>query len=185
MKQGHLVILSGPSGVGKGTLIKCLHRDFPTLFLSISVTTRPMRTGEVDGVDYIFLDGPHFQKLIEEDAFLEWCQVHEHFYGTLKKTVQEKLDASKLVLLEIDVQGALKVKAKMPKAKTIFIVPPDIEELKNRLEYRGTDSPEVIKKRLEVAKEELNYVSEYDFVVINDSLDKSYEKLKHYFEKLI
>jgi len=177
-KQGLLIVISGPSGAGKGTICKALIEKEKDLKLSISATTRQPRAGEVDGKNYFFKSEEEFKRMIEEDAFLEWAKVYDHYYGTPKEFVLKNLEEGNDVVLEIDIQGALKVKEKFPEGVFIFILPPSMEELKNRIKKRGTESEEEIIKRFKSAYEELNYVSKYNYVVINDDVDRAVEKIR-------
>lgn len=177
-KLGLLVVVSGPSGTGKGTLCKELRRQVPELQYSISVTTRPPRPGEKDGVNYYYLSKEKFEEMLANDEFLEWAKVYDNYYGTPKKKVMEVLEKGEDILLEIDIQGALQIMKQFPQGVFIYIVPPSIEELERRIVNRGTDSAEVIKKRLSCVEEELSYMSEYDYIVVNDEVEKAVEKLK-------
>lgn len=172
-RQGILFVISGPSGVGKGTLREALLKKMPNLKDSISATTRPPRIGEVDGRDYFFLSRDKFQQLIDQDEFLEWATVYSNMYGTPEKFVQNNLNNGIDVLLEIDIQGALQVKAKKPDGIFIFIAPPNIEELNNRLVARGKDSPDSIEERLKACRQEMEHMKEYDYLVINDNIDEA------------
>ncbi|WP_088555018.1 guanylate kinase [Calderihabitans maritimus] len=175
--QGLLIVISGPSGAGKGTLCSALQRKMPNLRYSISATTRPPRKGEIDGVNYYFFSKEEFLKKVEAGEFLEWAEVYGNYYGTLKSEVGKLLKQGADVLLEIDIQGAMQIKKKFPQAVFIFIVPPSLEELRKRIIKRGTDSPEVIEKRLRCAADELSFIDEYDYVVVNDELEKALDKL--------
>ncbi len=175
---GLLIVISGPSGAGKGTLCNLIKKEFPNIYYSISVTTRKPRQGEKDGVDYFFMSKEEFIELKDANGLLEWAEVYGNYYGTPKKKVEENIEAGKDVILEIDIQGALKVKKQFPEGVFIFIVPPSISELKRRIEARGKDSPEDISKRLSCAHDELSYVSEYDYVIVNDKLETAVAKLK-------
>ncbi|KUJ90699.1 MAG: guanylate kinase [Thermoanaerobacter thermocopriae] len=177
-KKGLLIVLSGPSGAGKGTICKALMEKEKDLKLSISATTRPPRSGEIEGKNYFFKTEEEFEKMIENDSFLEWAKVYDHYYGTPKDFVLKNLDEGNDVVLEIDIQGALKIKEKFPEGIFIFILPPSMEELKNRIKKRGTETEEEIIKRFKSAYEELNYVSRYNYVVINDSIEEAVEKIK-------
>ncbi|MBZ4687054.1 MAG: guanylate kinase [Clostridia bacterium] len=173
-----LIVLSGPSGAGKGTLSKLLVKEMPNLYCSVSATTRPKREGEVDGVNYYFISEEEFMEMKAKGEFLEWAKVYDNYYGTPIKKVEEQLRKGNDVLLEIDIQGALQVKKRFSKGVFIFIVPPSIDELKRRIIKRGTDPQEVINKRMSCVQDELSYVSEYDYVVVNDNLETALEKLK-------
>ncbi|MBT1279687.1 guanylate kinase [Thermoanaerobacter sp. CM-CNRG TB177] len=176
-KKGLLIVLSGPSGAGKGTICKALMEKEKDLKLSISATTRQPRSGEIEGKNYFFKSEEEFEKMIENDSFLEWAKVYGHYYGTPKDFVLKNLDEGNDVVLEIDIQGALKIKEKFPEGVFIFILPPSMEELKNRIKKRGTETEEEIIKRFKSAYEELNYVSRYNYVVINDSVEEAVEKI--------
>jgi len=175
---GLLIVISGPSGAGKGTLCKMLREAMPELEYSVSVTTRAPRIGEVEGVNYYYVDKATFERMIENDELLEWAKVYDNYYGTPKKKVLEHIKQGKDIILEIDIQGAMNIKKQYPQGVFIFIVPPSIKELEERITKRGTDSAETIRKRLSCASEELSYVSEYDYVIVNDTLENAIEKLK-------
>ncbi|AEM78886.1 guanylate kinase [Thermoanaerobacter thermohydrosulfuricus] len=177
-KKGLLIVLSGPSGAGKGTICKALMEKEKNLKLSISATTRQPRSGEIEGKNYFFKSEEEFEKMIENDSFLEWAKVYGHYYGTPKDFVLKNLEEGNDVVLEIDIQGALKIKEKFPEGVFIFILPPSMEELKNRIKKRGTETEEEIIKRFKSAYEELNYVSRYNYVVINDSVEEAVEKIR-------
>ncbi len=178
MKTGKLFVLSGPSGVGKGTLRQHALNNAPNLKYSISCTTRKPREGETDGVEYRFISHSQFQEYISRELFLEYAHVHEDYYGTLKADVISELEAGHDVLLEIDVQGALQVKEKMPGAVLIFVAPPSVEVLTQRLTGRHTDSEESVKVRLGNAIGELALKDKYDYVIVNDDLDSACEELR-------
>ncbi|WP_028307420.1 guanylate kinase [Desulfitibacter alkalitolerans] len=175
---GLLIVISGPSGAGKGTLCNLIKKEFPNIYYSISATTRSSRQGERHGVDYLFMSREEFLELREANGFLEWAEVYGNFYGTPRSKVEENIAEGKDVILEIDIQGALHVKKQYPEGVFIFIVPPSIRELKRRIESRGQDSPEDISKRLKSAHTELAYVSEYDYVIVNDKIETAIAKLK-------
>lgn len=178
MKKGKLFVISGSSGVGKGTLISLLLKNNSKIMLSISHTTRSPRQGEVDGVNYFFRTKEEFQKSIEENAFLEWAQYSDNFYGTKRKFVERKLNEGFDLILEIDTQGALKVKEQMPDAILIFILPPSLKDLENRLRGRKTETEEAIQKRLNFVESEMKNSSLYDYQIVNDDLQMALEKLK-------
>lgn len=178
MKTGKLFVLSGPSGVGKGTLREHALNNAPNLKYSISCTTRKPREGETDGVEYRFISHAKFQEYISQGLFLEYAHVHEDYYGTLKSDVMSELEAGHDVLLEIDVQGALKVKEIMPEAVLIFVAPPSVEVLTQRLTGRGTESSSSLEVRLSNALKEIALKDKYDYVIVNDDLDSACEELK-------
>lgn len=171
-------VITGPSGVGKGSLISLLRHRIPELELSTSATTRAPRTGERDGVDYHFLDPEEFERRVEEGDFLEHADYSGNQYGTLRSEVERRIEAGHPVVLEIEVQGARQVAGSMPEAIQIFIAPPALEALKERLEGRGTDSPEAIARRLEVAEEELEARDEFHHQVVNDELEHALDELE-------
>lgn len=178
-ERGKLFVISGPSGVGKGTLVGLLAKE-PDVWVSVSATTRAPREGEVDGKDYFFMTKEEFERKVSEGGFIEWAEYSGNRYGTLKDVVHEHLDAGQNVILEIEVQGAAQVKEKIPEAKLIFIAPPSLEELETRLRGRGTETDEVIVRRLETAKVELEEKMKYDIVLVNDDLDSTFEELRDY-----
>ncbi|MGI6591341.1 MAG: guanylate kinase [Eggerthellaceae bacterium] len=177
MRKGNLFVLSGPSGTGKGTLVKRVEKRIPDVWVSISATTRAPRKGERDGVHYFFVDDETFDKMVEGDDLLEWAQVHDHRYGTPKSKILEHMAAGDQVILEIDVQGAFQVRNKIPEAILVFIEPPSMAELRCRLEGRGTESPQAIEKRMKTAEVELSRKMEYDYQLVNDNLDVATDKL--------
>ena len=180
MRKGNLFVLSGPSGAGKGTLVKRVLQRVPDAWVSVSATTRQPRPGEVDGRDYFFLDQPRFDELVSQGGFLEWAHVHGNSYGTLRSRVQDRIDHGSQVILEIDVQGAFQVKKAMPEAHLIFIEPPSLEELERRLRGRGTETEEGICNRMKTAEVELARKMEYDVQVVNDELERATEELVSY-----
>jgi guanylate kinase len=178
-KSGAILVLSGPSGAGKSSLLKEVINDIGECYFSISTTTRPIRDGETDGVHYHFVDEDEFKKDIEEDLFLEYAFVHGNYYGTSIKPVKEALNAGKLVLFDIDVQGNAVVTNRLGDITTsVFITPPTLSELKKRLESRKTDSQEVIERRVDMAKREIQRISEYDFLIVNDNLQEAADVLR-------
>ncbi|MGX7446197.1 guanylate kinase [Dolosigranulum pigrum] len=181
--RGLLLVLSGPSGVGKGTVRKHIFDHYNNDFdYSISMTTRDKREGEVEGQDYYFRSREAFEQLIESDGLLEYAEYVGNYYGTPLEYVNETLEAGRDVFLEIEVQGALKVRNKMPEAIFIFLSPPNLGELENRITGRGTDSSDMIKKRMKKAVDELKLIQYYDYVVENDDVDKAAQKIRHIIE---
>ncbi len=170
-QTGMLLIISGPSGTGKGTLLKKLMENDPSIAFSCSVTTRAPRAGEIEGVHYYFVDDAEYDRLVAEDAFLEHATVHGHRYGTLKKQVEDMLARGKNALLDIDPQGALTVMGKAKDYVSVFILPPSFNALRVRLHTRNTDDPVEIERRLNNARKEVLNVGKYQYAVINDDLD--------------
>lgn len=176
-KRGHLFILSGPAGAGKGTLRKILFREVRDLVFSVSCTTRLIRSGEAEGKDYFFIGKDAFGELERKGAFLEWAEVHGNLYGTRRADVETALDFGCDMVLEIDVQGCRQVKKHMPEAIRIFITVPSLDELENRLEDRGTETPEQLALRLEHAAVELRQANEYDHIIVNDDISRASKEL--------
>ncbi len=183
MGKGTLYVFTGPSGAGKGTLLSRLQEQDDRLFYSISATTRAPRPGETDGVQYYFLSKAEFEEKIAQHAFLEYACYVENYYGTLEAPVNEKLEQGFDVVLEIEVQGAMQVHEKRPDAVMVFIAPPSFEELAARLRGRGTEDEEKVLKRLETAKEELKQQDRFDYVIVNDELDRAVEELRDILAK--
>jgi len=171
MSKGFLLIISGPAGTGKGTVCKELLNKHKDIIFSVSATTRKPRVGEEDGVNYLFLEEEKFESMVENDEFLEHAYVHTNYYGTPRGYVMDQVEKGEVVLLEIDVQGALQIKNNYSEAVFIFLLPPTMEELKNRIVKRGTESEEDINRRFENAFKELDFVGKYDYFVINDKLE--------------
>lgn len=178
MESGLLIVISGPSGSGKGTICKRLIEDMENIKVSVSATTRKPRVGEIEGINYYFIGEEEFLHKIDNNEFLEHASVYGNYYGTPRAEVLKELENGKDIILEIDIQGALNVKKNYPKGVFIFILPPSIKELKQRIEGRGTDSKEVILKRMECVYDELNYAFQYDYVVLNDEVETAVEKIK-------
>lgn len=177
--KGLLIVISGPSGAGKGTICRALMGlNISDLVLSISATTRKPRSGETEGVSYFFKEKDEFISMIEKDEFIEYAQVFDNFYGTPKKYVADKLNEQKNVILEIDIQGAMKVRHNHKDAVSIFIMPPSFEELKHRIMSRGTESSQDIKKRMSKAFDEVCHAKDYDYIVINDDITKAVNRIQ-------
>ena len=177
-KKGLIIVLSAPSGAGKTTLAHKLLKSDKNLIFSVSSTTRLIRKGEKDGVDYNFLSVDEFKNNIAKNKFAEWAEVHNNYYGTLKSEIDRAINLSKDILLDIDVQGGISIKKEFPDAVLIFIMPPSIDELKNRLEKRAKDSKDTIFNRLANAKNEISYYSHYDYLVVNDKLKDAFLELR-------
>ena len=177
-ERGQLIVLSGPSGVGKSTVIAELFAQRSNIYFSVSYTTRQPRVGEQDGVNYNFVSREEFERMIADDELLEYAEYVDNYYGTSMKLIQEKLDAGIDVLLDIEVQGAAKVRARCPDALFIFIIPPSFEELSRRLHRRNTDSEEVIAGRLAKARQEFREIPKYDYLVINDKVSNAVEEIE-------
>ena len=176
-KNGLLIVISGFSGAGKGTLVKALLRKYDNYALSISMTTRAPREGERDGVEYFFTTKERFEETIQRGGLIEYAPYCGNYYGTPRDYVEEQMALGKNVILEIEIQGALKIKKKFPESLLIFVTPPSAGELKRRLEGRGTESAEMIAKRLARAAEESEGIEAYDYIVVNDDLDTCVEEL--------
>ena len=175
--KGVLLVVSGPSGAGKGTICQLLREQLPDLGYSISVTTRQPRVGEVDGVNYFFKTVPQVKEMIAKGELLEYAEVYGNYYGTPRKYVEDLLHTGHDVLLEIDIQGALQIKERFPEGVFVFIVPPSLDELSARIYKRGTDSEDVIKRRMASAAGELTYAQKYDYIIVNDIAQKAANKV--------
>lgn len=177
MTRGLLIVISGPSGAGKGTICKALleRNDY---WISVSATTRKPRRGEIEGINYYFVDREEFQKKIELEDFLEYAEVYGNFYGTPKSKVEDMLDKGIDVILEIDIQGALRVKEKVSEGVFIFILPPSMEELKQRIINRGSETQESLMTRFKSAYQEINYISKYNYAVVNDKVNDAVKKIE-------
>lgn len=175
--KGQLLVVSGPSGAGKGTICKALIEKNP-IWISTSCTTRKPRAGEVEGVNYFFIEKEEFLKRIDNDEFLEYAEVYGNFYGTPRSEVLRLLEEGKDVILEIDIQGALKIKSSYPEGVFIFIMPPSMEELRNRITNRGSETPESLKTRMEAAYDEISFASKYDYAVVNDEVETAVKKIE-------
>jgi guanylate kinase len=183
--RGRLLIISGPSGAGKGTLVDRLVEHVPEAWVSVSATTRPPRPGEVDGVDYRFVSPEEFDRLVKAGEFLEWAEVHGNRYGTLRSDVEKKIAEGRLVVLEIDPQGAQQVRRLVDDAVCVFVVAPSFEELERRIRKRGAESDEEIAARLKTAERELALVGTYDYVVQNDDVARAADELVGIAESLL
>ncbi len=176
-ERGLLIVISGPSGAGKGTICSELRKEMPNLVYSVSMTTRDPRVGEKEGINYFFRTKEQFEELLAQGDFLEYAKVYDNYYGTPKAHVMDLLDEGKHVILEIDIQGAMQVKDAFSDGVFIYIVPPSLSVLSNRLNGRGTDAQDVINKRLSLASSELALAHRYDYIVVNDILDEAVEKV--------
>jgi len=175
---GNLTVLTGPSGVGKGTIVRKILESHSDVWLSISATTRQPRAGEIDGKHYFFLEKQNFQEIIDKEGFLEWASFSNNFYGTPKKIVKEKIEQGTNVLLEIELEGARQIRKSFPKALQIFLAPPNISELEKRIRGRGTETEEAIRNRLAIANKELSAKKEFDAVVINEDIEKAFIEIE-------
>ncbi|WP_321993116.1 guanylate kinase [Clostridium butyricum] len=176
--RGLLIVISGPSGAGKGTICKNFLERNSEVAISVSATTRSPRNGEVDGINYYFMSKEQFKEKIEANDFLEYAEVYDNFYGTPKSNVEQLLESGKDVILEIDIQGALKVKENTEEGVFIFILPPSMEELKARIIKRGSETPESLMKRFKSAYKEINFISRYNYAVVNDEVETAVDKLE-------
>ncbi|WP_238858633.1 guanylate kinase [Clostridium sp. YIM B02569] len=176
--RGLLIVISGPSGAGKGTICKRFMEKNKDVMLSVSATTRSPRVGEVEGINYFFMSKEQFLEKIESNDFLEYAEVYDNYYGTPKSNVEEMLQSGKDVILEIDIQGALKVKENTREGVFVFILPPSMEELKQRIINRGSETNESLMKRFKSAYKEINFISKYNYAVVNDKVEIAVEKLE-------
>ena len=172
------VVLSAPSGAGKTTIAKALVEGSEDVVFSVSATTRPARDHEVDGVDYRFLSEPKFRAMIEADEFVEWAQVHGHLYGTSRKALQEALDDGRFLILDIDVQGAMQMRQRVPDVVLVFVIPPSADALVERLTERGTEGEGTVARRIENARSELEQASQFDYIVVNDDLEQAIDEVR-------
>ena len=173
-----MVVITAPSGSGKTTIYKKLLKKRPDISFSVSYTTRPQRKDETDGVDYFFIDRDAFEEKIRRGDFTEWAEVHGDLKGTDRKHLEEHLNGSNACILDVDVQGALSILGEFPEAASIFIIPPDLEELKRRLEGRGTESGEALRVRLNNAQKELEYQDQFQYIVVNDTLETAVKRVE-------
>jgi guanylate kinase len=184
--NGKIIVIVAPSGTGKTTLITKLKAAFPELLESVSYTTRPMRPGEADGSNYFYISREEFLKMREKNAFLEWAEVHTNFYGTSKEFVENQMREGKNLLFDLDVQGADSFRSYFKdQARVIFIAPPSVEELENRLRKRATENTGVINIRVNNAKKEILRAKDYDYNVVNDDFERAYKELKEIFAKIL
>lgn len=183
--KGKIIAISSPSGGGKTSVVKQILKDFPQIIFSVSATTRPKRSNEVNGVDYFFVDEREFELKIKNDEFIEWERFYDYYYGTLKSFVDDNINNGKSVLFEVDVKGALSLKKIYPESTLIFIDPPTYEELVKRLKNRKTESPEDLQKRIDRAKMELSYKNKFDYIFVNDELNKVYKSVKSLIKEII
>lgn len=179
--SGVLFVVSGPSGVGKSTMCNRLREEFPSIVVSTSVTSRAPRHNEVDGVDYDFVDTHTFKRMIDENAFVEWAEVHGNYYGTTRAVVHEHLSADHDVLFDIDYQGAEGIRSVYPRAVTVMLLPPSYDVLEGRLRGRNTDAEAVIQRRLKNARSEISHVGAFDYVIVNEDLSHAYDQLRSIF----
>ncbi|GAA3407065.1 guanylate kinase [Paenibacillus hodogayensis] len=176
--KGLLIVLSGPSGVGKGTVCSMLRKQAPDLVYSVSATTRYPRAGEQEGVNYFFKSKEQFRSMIERDELLEYAEYVGQYYGTPRSFVNETIQSGKDIILEIEVQGALKVKQRFPEGVFIFLMPPSLNELRSRIENRGTETDDSIRNRLSVAADEIRLLEHYDYAVVNDRVESACERIR-------
>ena len=177
-RKGLLLVVSGPTGAGKGTICKSILEKNDHIKLSISATTRKPRTGEVHGVNYFFIEKEEFKTMIEQGEFLEYAQIYDNFYGTPKAAIMETLEKGQDVILEIEMQGARQVKEVYPEGIFVFVLPPSLKELKNRIVGRGTETAEEIEKRFSCAFEEIKQIDDYDYFIVNQDVEKSVKELE-------
>ena len=172
------IVLSAPSGAGKTTIARALVRDSEDVVFSVSATTRPARDGEADGVDYDFLSETVFRAMIEADEFVEWAEVHGHLYGTSRRALQAALDEDRFLILDVDVQGAMQMRERVPDVVLVFVLPPSADALVERLAERGTEGEDTVAQRIESARAELEQASRFDYIVINENLDQAIEEVR-------
>jgi guanylate kinase len=172
------VVLSAPSGAGKTTIAKALVDSREDVVFSVSATTRPSRDNELDGVDYHFLSLPDFRAMIKADEFVEWAEVHGYLYGTLRKGLQDAQDQGRFLVLDVDVQGAMQVRQRVPDAVLVFVLPPSADALVERLTGRGTEEEDTLTRRIENARDELEQASQFDYIVVNENLDQAIEEVQ-------
>lgn len=185
VNKGRIIAVSAPSGSGKTTIVRTILKDFPQLVFSVSATTRKKRETEQEGIDYFFISEEEFLKKIQADEFIEWEKFYDYYYGSLKSFVNENVEKGRSVLLEVDVKGALSIKKIYPEALLIYIMPPSLEELKQRLLNRNTETEEDFAKRIQRAEMELSLKDKFDYIVINDILEKAIAETREIFENNI
>jgi guanylate kinase len=184
-KKGEVIAISAPSGAGKTTIVKKILKMYPEIVFSVSATTRPKRDNENDGVEYFFINEDEFKKKIKNDEFVEWEKFYDYYYGTFKSFIDENINEGKSVLLEIDVKGALSIKRIYPDSHLVYIMPPSYEELIKRLRNRQTETEVDFQKRIERAKMELSRKDQFDYIIINENLDKAIEETAVLIKKII
>ncbi|MDX2241146.1 MAG: guanylate kinase [Leptolyngbyaceae cyanobacterium bins.302] len=178
MAMGRLIVLTGPSGVGKGTLLRSLLQRHPELYLSVSATTRQPRPGEIDGKDYFFVSRPQFERMIANGELLEWAEFAGNLYGTPRSALEEQIRRGQWVILEIELEGARQVREAFSDALRIFILPPSLPELEYRIRSRGQDTEDAIERRLQRAKEEIDAAAEFDLQIVNDDFEKTLDRIE-------
>lgn len=183
MKPGLLIVVSGPAGAGKGTVLTQVLKNNNSVVFSVSATSRSPRLGEVDGKSYYFVSKKKFEEMITNNDLLEWVEYCGNYYGTPKAYVETEMAKGLIVILEIEVEGAEKIKTQYPDAISIFITPPTLEELKERIKKRGTEPPDIIEKRMERAQKELEQMGDYDYIIINDTVEESTSKFLEILER--
>lgn len=185
VERGKILVVSAPSGAGKTTIVQNVLKYFPEIVFSVSATTRKKRENEIDGVHYFFISEDEFKQKIENNEFVEWERFYDYYYGTFKSFVEETISAGKNILLEVDVKGALAIKRIYPEAKLIYILPPSLEVLENRLKSRQTENEEDLKKRLERSKMELDMKDKFDNLVVNNNLEYAISEMKSLINNII